>query len=246
MKKETQQIKIMDIHTHILPGVDDGAKDMHEALSLVRMARENGTRAIVLTPHYRAPHKMDAELLYKRFCLFRKAVHKEMPQVNVYLGCEIRCQSDLPKMLKEHKLLPMYHSRYILLEFTSTAFSTHIISSVRELVGYGYIPIIAHIERVDAFRNDPQLISQLEGMGVLFQMNADSVMGKLGLRIKKFCHTVLGAQQVHFIASDAHDSVKRPPLLKECYLHISEKYGESYARKLFWENPQAVIKNEDI
>ena len=246
MKKETQQIKIMDIHTHILPGVDDGAKDMHEALSLVRQARENGTRAIVLTPHYRAPYKMNADLLYKRFCLFRKAVHKEIPQMRVYLGCEIRHQSGIPQMLNDRTLLPMYHSRYILLEFTSTAFSTQILSAARELVGYGYIPIIAHIERLDAFRNDPQLISQMEAMGVLMQMNADSVMGKSGLRIKKFCHNVLSAQQVHFIASDAHDAIRRPPLLKECYLHISEKYSESYARKLFWENPQAVVKNEDI
>ena len=246
MKKETQQVKIMDIHTHILPGVDDGAMDMQEALCLVRMARENGTRAIVLTPHYRAPHKMEADLLYKRFCLFRKTIHKEIPQVTVYLGCEIRCHSNIPEMLAAHKLLPMYHSRYILLEFPSTAFSTHILSATRELTGHGYIPIIAQMERVDAFRNDPQLISQMEGMGVLFQMNADSVMGKMGLRIKKFCQKMLEEKRIHFIASDAHDSVKRPPLLKGCYLHICEKYGEDYAQKLFWENPQAIVKDENI
>lgn len=243
---EKEQYKLMDIHTHILPGVDDGAKDMQEALQLVRMARENNTWGIVLTPHYRAPHKMDADLLYKRFCLFRKAVHKEMPQMQVYLGCEIRYQSGIPQMLKEHQLLPMYHSRYILLEFTSTAFATQILSAARECVGHGFIPIIAHIERCDAFRNDPQLLSQMQELGVLLQMNADSVMGKLGLRIKRYCQKMLEGKYVHFIASDAHDETHRPPLLKECYQHISEKYGEDYARKLFWENPQAVIKNEDI
>ncbi len=246
MKNENQQFKIMDIHTHILPGVDDGAKDMQEALSLVRQALENSTRAIVLTPHYRAPHKMEADLIYKRFCLFRKAVHKEMPQMQVYLGCEIRYQDGIPQMLKEHKLLPMYHSRYILLEFTSTAFSSQILSAARECVGHGFIPIIAHIERCDAFRNDPQLLSQMQGLGVLLQMNADSVMGKMGLRIKKFCQKMLETKQVHFIASDAHDATHRPPLLKECYAHVSEKYGAEYAKKLFWENPQAVVKNEDI
>jgi len=246
VKKENQSFKLMDIHTHILPGVDDGAKDMHKALSLVRQAKENGTRAIVLTPHYRAPYKIDADLLYKRFCLFRKAVHKEIPQVSVYLGCEIRYQSGIPQMLRENKLLPMYHSRYILLEFTSTAFSTLIVSALRECAGHGFIPIVAHAERCDAFRNDPALIGQAIEIGARIQLNADSVMGKLGLRIKRFCQTLLEAGQVHFIASDAHDAVHRPPLLKECYLHISEKYGEDYAKKLFWENPQAMLKNEDI
>ena len=246
MKKENQQYKILDIHTHILPGVDDGAKDMQEALALARQARENNTRGIVLTPHYRAPHKMDADLLYKRFCLFRKALHKELPQMSVYLGCEIRYQSGIPEMIREHRLLPMYHSRYILLEFPSTAFSTHILSALRECIAAGIVPIVAHAERCDAFHHDPALTEQVLTLGGLLQLNADSVMGKVSHRNKKFCHKVLEAKQVHFIASDAHDSIRRPPLLRDCYTHVSEKYGEEYAQKLFWDNPQAMVKNEEI
>lgn len=246
MKKQTQQYKIFDIHTHILPGVDDGAKDMQEALSLVHQARENNTRAIVLTPHYRAPHKIDADTLYKRFCLFRKAVQKELPQMTVYLGCEIRYQSNIPEMLAAHKLLSMYHSRYILLEFPSTAFSTHILSAVRECVTGGIVPIIAHAERCDAFHHDPELTGKILELGALLQLNADSVMGKTGLRNKKLCHKLLQEKKAHFVASDAHDGVRRPPLLRDCYIHIQDKYGEDYAQKLFWDNPQALVKNENI
>ena len=215
-------------------------------MALLHLARENHTRAVVLTPHYRAPHKKDADTLYKEFCQFRKAVHKEIPQMTLYWGCEIRYQSNIPQMIKEHKLLPMYHSRYILLEFPSVAFSTHILSALRECIGAGIVPIVAHAERCDAFRNDPDLLEQALNLGALLQVNADSIMGKQGYTIKKFCQKILTARQVHFVASDAHDLQQRPPVLKECYMHIMEKYGEGYAKQVFWENPQAVVKNEAL
>jgi protein-tyrosine phosphatase len=241
VKKKTQP-KLMDIHTHILPGADDGAKDMQEALSLVRLAWDNGTTGIVLTPHHRGTFKNDPDSLRERFRLFQKAVHKEVPKMKLWLGCEIRYQSDIPQKIQQGALLTMCDSRYVLLEFASTAFRSHIVSAIRECEDIDKIPIIAHAERYDAFHQDASLVDEVLRMGARIQLNADSIMGKCGFRVKRLCHKLLKAKKVHFVASDAHDSKYRRPVLLPCYNRIRKKYGEEYAKQLFWYNPRTLIE----
>jgi protein-tyrosine phosphatase len=140
--------------------------------------------------------------------------------------------------------LTMAGSRYILLEFASTAFRSQILSGITECISAGKIPIIAHAERYNAFRNDPALTDDVLKLGARIQLNADSVMGKHGFFVKRFCHKLLKAEKVHFIASDAHDLRKRPPNLLPCYKRICKKYGEKYAKRLFRKNPRALIENK--
>ena len=108
------------------------------------------------------------------------------------------------------------------------------------------MPIIAHAERYSAFCYDPTLTDEVLKMGARIQLNADSVMGRHGLRVKRFCHRLLKAEQVHFIASDTHDLKRRTPNLLPCYKRICKKYGEKYAKRLFWKNPRALIENRKI
>lgn len=233
-----------DLHTHILPGADDGAKNMSGALELVRMAWENGTRALFLTPHYRGAYRKNTpESLRESFETFRQAVQEVFPDMRLYLGNEIHYESEAPEKLAQGRILTLNDSEYVLLEFSEVSLRSQIITGVDEMLRCGFTPIIAHAERYSAFRSDAALVDEVLNMGALIQLNADSVMGTYGFRVKRFCHRLLKAGKAHFIASDAHDAKSRPPVLRECYLKVYRKYGAEYAAELFSENAEAVAEN---
>lgn len=236
-----------DIHTHILPGVDDGAKDMSEARRLLRMAWENGTRTIFLTPHYRGKYKQHTPAqLKENFSWLRELLQEEFPDMHLYLGAEISYEADAPEAMLAGEILTLNDSRYVLLEFQTTALRSQILSGVSETIRCGFIPIIAHIERYNIMRTSPALPEELREMGALLQINADSIMGRNGFGIKSLCHKLLKARLVQFIASDAHDAKRRPPLLRKCFLHVHKKYGPEYAVALFCDNAQAIIESKVI
>ena len=236
-----------DIHTHILPGVDDGAQSMTQALRLLRMAWENGTRSGVLTPHYRGRYKQNTpDMLRDGFAWLQEMASVEFPGMQLYLGQEIAYEVDAPEAMHQGKVLAMNGSQYVLLEFRTGSLRSQIINGVSETIHCGFTPIVAHIERYDIARKEADLPEELLHMGALLQLNADSVLGVNGFGVKHFCHTLLKEQKVHFIASDAHDSAQRPPLLRECFLQVHKKYGQKYAVRLFYENAQAVIENRII
>ena len=233
-----------DLHTHLLPGVDDGAQDLSRSLRLIRMAWENGTRTILLTPHYRGKYKKNTPAMLKEsYAWLCDMVKAELPDMNLYLGNEISYEADAPEAMHEGKVLTLNASQYVLLEFRTNSLRSQIITGVSETIRCGFIPIVAHVERYEISRSDKTLVGELLEMGALLQLNADSVMGANGFGVKRFCHKLLKAGQVHFIASDAHDVKHRPPLLRECFLRVHKKYGREYAAALFYDNAQAVIEN---
>lgn len=233
----------IDIHTHILPGVDDGAGDQIQALNMVRQAYEDGTRTMILTPHYRGRFK--ANDLQKRFDWFSELVSREMPEMKLYLGSEVCYEQAVPEALAAKQALSINGSPYCLLEFLPGSFVSQVLTGVWETVRYGYIPIIAHLERYEIFRKDPNLIDQVLDMGALLQLNADSVLGKRGWGVARFCKRLLKQRKVHFIASDAHDVKKRPPLLGDCWQRVCRLCGREYATALFYGNAKQIISEED-
>ena len=236
-----------DIHTHLLPGVDDGAEDMFQSLRLLRMAYENGTRTVILTPHYRGRYKKNTpDMLREKFYQLQETVRGEMPDMNLFLGQEIAYEYDVPEAMYSGRAMSLNDGGYALLEFRNGSLRTQLITGVSETVRCGFTPIVAHVERYDIIRKDPSLVNELLNMGALLQMNADSVMGTNGSGVKRFCHKLLRGGKVHFIASDAHDDTCRPPLLRDCFLHVYKKYGKQYAAGLFYDNAQAVIENRSI
>ena len=232
-----------DIHTHILPGVDDGAADIREACELVRMAWQNGTRTIFLTPHYRGKYKENSPgWLRENFSLLSQFVAEELPDMKLYLGHEIHFENDVTEKLLKEEILTMNGSDCVLLEFRTCALRSQIIMGISEITRCGFTPIIAHVERYDIFRTDPTLTDEVLNMGAHIQLNADSIMGAYGFSVKRFCHKLLKARKVHFVATDAHDRKKRPPLLQSCFLLICKKYGQDYAARIFYKNAQAFVE----
>ena len=236
------QTGFVDIHTHILPNVDDGAQDLNEALDMVRLAWENGTHTIVLTPHYRGTFKKNTpEELRNAFDKFAHAVHEDLPEMQLVLGQEAHYQTELSERIEHGRVLTMADSEYVLLEFRSNALRTEVIRGTMDLIRSGYTPIIAHVERYQAFCKDFSLVDEVLSHGALIQLNADSVMGAHGFWIKHFCAKVLKQGKAHFIASDAHDTKMRTPVLEKCFSYVTRKYGEEYAERLFYRNAHIVI-----
>ena len=237
----------IDMHTHILPEVDDGAQSMGDALKLVRMAYQDGARALVLTPHYRGKYKENSPAwLRELFSVFTQMVQQELPQMQLYLGCEAHYEQAVPELLTQKAVLSINDSRYSLLEFAPGTPRSQIETGIAETIRHGFTPIIAHVERYSAFHNGSDLADEVLSQGALLQVNAGSVMGKHGLQVKRLCQKLLKERKVHFIASDAHDETNRPPLLRACFDLVEKKYGTQYAVQLFCKNARAVIDDKVI
>ncbi len=236
----------VDIHTHILPGVDDGARDLSQSRDLLKYACAQGIGAVLLTPHYRGHYHSNVRgKLTAVFEELYRIAKIECPDMELYLGCEVAYEMDISERITDGSVLTLNNTQYVLLEFQEKSFRSRIMGGVLEVLNFGYIPIIAHAERYEAFRNHPQLVEEVADLGALIQINAQSVMGKGGFGIKRFCHKLLKSHLVHFVATDAHDMKERRPVLKPCYQMIRKKYGQAYADDLFIHNGRAVLAGED-
>ena len=234
----------VDIHTHILPTVDDGAKTMEEALELLGMAWADGTRGLILTPHYRGKFKRDPQEIVQIFEHLKKLAAERYPQLALYLGNEVYYEEGVMEALTGGGLRTLHGSRYVLLEFDNGMLRNQILNGISEAMRYGYTPILAHVERYELFQKDRELLELVLDMGALIQLNAGSVLGRNGLGTKWFCHGLLKRGQVHFIASDAHDPVRRVPLLGACFQRVQRKYGQDVAQEIFHYNPLGVISDD--
>ena len=236
----------VDIHCHILPGVDAGAQNLEQALALIDMAWKDGTTALVLTPHHRRPYNSTPEQLRAAFDVLREHVAGLYPELELHLGSEAAWERGLPEELSRREVLSLGGTGYVLLEFRSSASRARIINGTLEILNTGFLPIIAHAELCDSCYKYPTLIDELIGYGARIQLDADSIMGRHGHRTKRFCHRILKQGKVHFIASDGHDSAERPPLLGACFRRVAKKYGQDRAAELFWANARAVLADESI
>lgn len=238
----------MDIHTHILPGVDDGAADLEQSVKLICQAWQQGTTAMVVTPHYRGRHRDNLagklEPIFHQLC---SEVSKKCPDMELFLGCEVGYELDVSEKIADGSVLTLNGTHYVLLEFRDNVYRSRIISGTLEVLNFGYIPIIAHVERYEAFRKNRGLARELIQLGALLQINADSVTGRRGFGIKHYCHKLLRSHCVHFVATDAHDEKHRTPDLKTCYQKIQKRYGADYAAVLFYQNARTMLSGgEDI
>ena len=173
---------LIDIHTHILYGVDDGAKDINDSMGLLDEEREQGVDQVILTPHYgpKFGHP-DTEVLRKKFEAIREKAYKYYPEIQLYLGSELYYQQGTVSDLKQGKALTMNGTRYVLVEFATSDAYSHIYRAVQDFVYAGYIPILAHVERYKAVFGHVDKIVELVETGAYIQINAESLIGGIFL-----------------------------------------------------------------
>ncbi|HYH08064.1 MAG TPA: CpsB/CapC family capsule biosynthesis tyrosine phosphatase [Thermoanaerobaculia bacterium] len=237
---------MIDIHHHCLPGVDDGPRDLAEAADLCAMAAAEGIETIVATPHVlreRWPTFSREELQAK----FDELVARVGDTPRLLLGSEYFFSHDMAELLQEGKtILPLAGSRYVLLELAANSVPPLIEQPFYRAQLAGWTPIIAHPERNVVLQSRPDVLAYLIGHGARTQLTATSLTGAFGSAARKAAETFLRLQLVHFVATDAHNTSKRPPVMGDALNALRSLVGESVTEALTVENPRAVVENRPL
>ncbi len=241
---------MIDLHSHILPGVDDGAADLEEALSICRLAAEEGTRHLVATPHLRHASYWndDRAGLEAAFLALREVVAHEGLPIDLSLGGEIAISdASVEELLSPRsQLFTMAGGKWVLLEFDFQGYGPDPVETVWEVAVHGFRPIVAHPERLRWMASDLGLMKALASHGATFQLTAMSLTGEFG-RIAESAALLLAEQGfVHFVSSDAHDPQLRRPGLRLARDLVAGIWGEPTAKALFTDHPLAVIEDRPL
>ena len=228
---------MIDIHTHILPEVDDGSASLECSLAMLNESVKQGATDIILTPHYRKEYKLSAKELKERFSKFKDQIDKSGLNVNLYLGQEVFIEKDYKTLLQNNEFLPINDGKHILIEFDYDI-KRDVTEVVYEFVRMGYVPIVAHVERYQNY--DHFLASEFKELGGLIQVNAESLVGKQKRIFGKKVKRLLKDDLVDFIASDVHFS--RENYLGKAHSYIAKKFGKERAKQIFIENAKKIIE----
>ncbi|MDD2979696.1 MAG: hypothetical protein PHN80_06945 [Hespellia sp.] len=238
-------IGIVDMHCHILPGLDDGAKNWNVAWKMIQREYDQGVRRIIFTPHYRERYfEVDQRDAVRQYNQMRSLLARMNMKLRVHLGCECHSHDRMVEHLQSGECLTMAQSKYVLIEFSSAHNFPKIRNRIYELVKSDYKPIIAHIERYPCIVEDIEKVKELIELGAYIQVNADSLLGLESNRIKKFCRQLMKADWIHFIGSDTHDCVDRISNIGKCAKMVEHKMGVSYATRIFYDNPMKIVRKE--
>ncbi len=237
---------MIDIHCHILPGLDDGAFSIDDSLLMARSAYENGTRDIICTPHS-GPYAHSA--LLDAYTWLKKEITAHKIPLSLCLGQEIYLTDNYMRQIRDIENgypLTIHKTPYTLVEFMPTAHSHILCSAVARLRAGGLIPIVAHPERYAAIAEDISLAEKLKAAGALLQINKGSLKGYFGRDALRAAAYLLDTYSADFVASDAHSPYERSPKLREVHAFISERYSIDYADHLMLANPARVAANRAI
>lgn len=243
---------MIDLHTHILPGVDDGAGDLDEAVEMCRLSFEDGCRTLVATPHLRQESYWndDRRLLEDRFEALRAEVMRRLGAgLTLLLGGEIAIHGaslDEIAELPDGALLTLAGSRYVLLEFDWRGLGPDPLDMLHEVIVAGWRPIVAHPERYAWLMRDRPLVEALVDHGALMQLTAMSVTGDLGAMPRDASEWLIDSGLAHILASDTHDPALRRPGLSEARDYVAARWGEPLARAMVEDHPRAVLEDRPI
>lgn len=241
---------MIDLHSHILPGVDDGPGSWEESLAIVERAASHGVTAMVATPHMHpdGPWANDPDRVRSLVAELQQRVDQAGLAVKIYPGGEVYITPDLPRRVQEGQVLTYADARrYMLVELPATEVPPYLDRVIFELRLQGITPIIAHPERNSGVKRDPRQTLDWIERGALLQMNMSSLSGEPGEgTTRAAAEALLQLNAVHFLASDAHGVQRRPPLHSRDWEAAVSLLGEEGAHRLLKVNPEAVLKGESL
>lgn len=230
---------MIDIHSHLLFGVDDGPRYIEESLDMLQDAAEQGVTAMILTPHYRGGMFSYPKDLIDKNLAELKAKSKNIG-VELYLGTELHMSSNSVEYLKTQRVRTLAGTHYVLAEYKPESDFAFIKNSVQDLIRHGYIPIVAHVERYACLR-DIECISFLREIGAMIQVNADAIIGKDGFRAKAYTKKLLAGGLVDFVGSDCHSSNRRRSHMGKCREYLYKKFDKRYVDDIFYNNANEIL-----
>jgi protein-tyrosine phosphatase len=235
---------MVDIHCHILPGIDDGSRSWEMTAEMCRMAAADGITHIVATPHANHRYSYDR----KRYTEMLGHLHDVADgKLTFSLGCDFHFSYDnIRDALEVPKRYSIGDTRYLLIEFSDHAIPPSLKQEIFALRSHGLVPIITHPERNPLLQKKPGAVLELVEQGCLVQVTANAVTGAWGDRSKKMVNWLLERGAVHVVASDAHDPVKRPPIMSKARDAIEKLAGAEVAAAVAIHNPQAIVDGENL
>ncbi len=237
---------LFDIHTHIIPMLDDGSFSMEETMKILKMEYEDGVRTIFATTHFRKgmfePKLSDYEAGLRAVQQSAAAVWEDL---TILPGCEFHANMDMIETLDKHQRPTLGRGRCVLTEFANGSERAFIKERCYALLSHGYQPIIAHAERYEAFRKHFDFLEEMVDMGAYIQMNAQSIIGDDGFGMKQFCKKAIKRDLVQFVASDAHNTRSRKPKMAAAAHALTRMIGREGMEEILIENPRDIIlKNQ--
>ena len=237
----------VDIHCHLLPGIDDGAADIDETLSMARMAVDDGIRAIVCTPHQSGNYACNSgDGIREAVSRLQRLLEQEGIPLRVLPGADVRIESDMLAGLQRGEILSLAdRRRHVLLELPHELYMP-LQPVLNGLNRVGMVGVLSHPERNRGILNRPRLLLPLVEAGCLMQVTAGSLVGTFGAKIQKFSQWMIEEGLVHFLATDAHSSKSRRPLLGRAFRRAEELVGTESATEMCCTNPTRVAAGQNV
>jgi protein-tyrosine phosphatase len=238
---------VVDLHHHLLPGLDDGAPDLATTLKMARMAADDGITHVVCTPHANARYTFDAEQNQGLLADVRQALADAGIRLILGSGCDFHLSYDnVRDALANPHRYTVNGGEYLLVELPDYALPPTLEETFYSLRLGGMTPILTHPERNPSLQQDDSRLKAWIRDGMLTQVTASSVMGLMGRKAQKMAERMLADRWVHFLATDAHNISTRTPKMRDARDHVASRHGEHYAQKLCTENPQAVFDSRPL
>ena len=235
---------MVDIHSHILPGIDDGPESFEMSAEMCRLAADDGITHIVTTPHCNDRYWYDRGAQYEALEKLREATGHTM---ELSLGCEfLVTYENVQDLMGNSDNYTIGDTRYLLAEVSDVSISPNLKLTLSQIRFEGIVPIIAHPERNPILQRRPEIVLEWIHVGCLVQVTANALTGFWGARAQKVAAWLLKNGGVHFLASDAHDSLRRTPQLSKARQAAAIIVGEEQARFLVEDNPRAVVLGEPL
>jgi len=238
---------LIDLHSHILPGIDDGAKDLETSLSMARLAEADGTTHIACTPHF-MPGVYDnlVPVVHQLISSLQSAFQEAEINLALISGGDIHIAPDIAEKLAAGTLPVLGSSRYFLFEPPHHVLPPGIVPLCKNIMAAGYIPVLTHPERLTWIESHYSDICALDEMGVVVQITAGSIIGKFGERAQYWSERMLDEGRVDIIASDAHNTRSRPPGLTPARDVIAIRLDDAAATRMVLDNPKRILENQPM
>jgi len=237
-------VSLIDLHCHLLPGIDDGARNTAESLEMARVAEADGIDVIACTPHIMAGvYENTGESIAAAVAKMQSFLADEGITLRLIVGADAHVAPNLVARLQDGSVPTLGGTRYFLFEPPHHVAPPNLDRIVSDVLGAGFVPILTHPERLRWINTHYDQILRLARSGVLMQVTAGSLTGRFGDGPRHWAERLFEEGLVHLLASDAHDAVRRPPKMRNAFKRAAELVGEEEMRHLAFTRPRGILEN---
>lgn len=244
--ERSNTVPMIDLHSHILPGIDDGAADIGTAVAMAEMAVEDGIRIMACTPHI-VPglYENNSNQIRKQVDLLKYELERRGIDLKLTYGADVHIAPDLAEKLG-NTIPTIGGTRYFLFEPTHHILPPRLVELAKSMIERGFVPILTHPERLSWITGHYEVIKVLNDAGCLMQVTAGSLLGAFGKTSQRYAERMLEEGRVDLLASDAHNLYTRPPRLAQARDWVAHRYGDDMARALVTDRPYSILKNREL